>query len=84
VTRAFVDRCLELHMNDALDANLAAIAKLHATEALGKVLDECLQLHGGYGFMEEYPIARAWAGHRVSRIAGGSSEIMKEIIARAM
>ncbi|MGE0483870.1 MAG: acyl-CoA dehydrogenase family protein [Gammaproteobacteria bacterium] len=84
VTRSFVDRCLELHMQGGLDANDAAIAKLHATETLMQVLDDCLQLHGGYGYMWEYPIARAWAGHRVSRIAGGSSEIMKEIIARTL
>jgi acyl-CoA dehydrogenase len=84
VTRSFVDQCLALHMQGDLDANDAAIAKLHATETLMQVLDDCLQLHGGYGYMWEYPIARAWAGHRVSRIAGGSSEIMKEIIARTL
>ncbi|MBX9608248.1 MAG: acyl-CoA dehydrogenase family protein [Gammaproteobacteria bacterium] len=84
VTRCFVDRCLALHMQGELDANDAAMAKLQATEALNRVLDECLQLHGGYGYMWEYPIARAWAGHRVSRIAGGSSEIMKEIISRTL
>lgn len=84
VARTFVDRCLEMHMQGLLDANDAAMAKLHVTETLGKVLDECLQLHGGYGYMWEYPIARAWAGHRVSRIAGGSSEIMKEIISRTL
>jgi acyl-CoA dehydrogenase len=84
VARTFVDRCLEMHMQGQLDANDAAMAKLHVTETLGKVLDECLQLHGGYGYMWEYPIARAWAGHRVSRIAGGSSEIMKEIISRTL
>lgn len=84
VARTFVDRCLEMHMLGQLDANDAAMAKLHVTETLGRVLDECLQLHGGYGYMWEYPIARAWAGHRVSRIAGGSSEIMKEIISRTL
>ncbi len=84
VARTFVDRCMELHMAGMLDANDAAMAKLHVTETLGRVLDECLQLHGGYGYMWEYPIARAWAGHRVSRIAGGSSEIMKEIISRTL
>ncbi len=84
VARTFVDRCLEMHMQGQLDANDAAMAKLHVTETLGKVLDECLQLHGGYGYMWEFPIARAWAGHRVSRIAGGSSEIMKEIISRTL
>ena len=84
VARTFVDRCIEMHMAGMLDANDAAMAKLHVTETLGRVLDECLQLHGGYGYMWEYPIARAWAGHRVSRIAGGSSEIMKEIISRTL
>ena len=84
VARTFVDRCMEMHMQGMLDANDAAMAKLHVTESLGRVLDECLQLHGGYGYMWEYPIARAWAGHRVSRIAGGSSEIMKEIISRTL
>ena len=84
VARTFVDRCMEMHIAGALDANDAAMAKLHVTETLGRVLDECLQLHGGYGYMWDYPIARAWAGHRVSRIAGGSSEIMKEIISRTL
>ena len=84
VARTFVDRCMAMHMDGMLDANDAAMAKLHVTETLSRVLDECLQLHGGYGYMWEYPIARAWAGHRVSRIAGGSSEIMKEIIARTL
>jgi acyl-CoA dehydrogenase len=84
VARTFVDRCMDMHMQGQLDANDAAMAKLHVTETLGRVLDECLQLHGGYGYMWEYPIARAWAGHRVSRIAGGSSEIMKEIISRTL
>jgi acyl-CoA dehydrogenase len=84
VARTFVDRCMAMHMAGQLDANDAAMAKLHVTETLSRVLDECLQLHGGYGYMWEYPIARAWAGHRVSRIAGGSSEIMKEIIARTL
>ena len=82
VTRAFVDQCLALHVKGDLSPEAAAAAKLHATEILNKVLDECLQLHGGYGYMWEYPIARAWADARMSRIAGGSSEIMKEIISR--
>lgn len=84
VLRVFIDHCLELHMEGRLSAELAAIAKLQTTEGLNRGLDECLQLHGGYGFMWEYPIARAWAGHRVTRITGGSSEIMKEIIARSL
>jgi len=84
VVRTFVDRCLELHMAGALDANDAAMAKLFSTETVGRVLDECLQLHGGYGYMWDFPIARAWAGQRITRIAGGSSEIMKEIISRTL
>lgn len=82
--RTLVDRMLELHMAGELTADDAAIAKLESTETMCAVLDDCLQLFGGYGYMWEYPIARAWAGQRVSRIAGGSSEIMKEIIARTL
>ena len=82
VTRVFVDRCLEQHMKGDLNAVDAAMCKMHATETLAWVLDECLQLHGGYGYMWEYPIARAWADARMTRIAGGSTEIMKEIIGR--
>jgi acyl-CoA dehydrogenase len=81
-TRAFIDQCLALHLKGELSAEMAAAAKLHSTEVLNKVVDECLQLHGGYGYMWEFPIARAWADARMSRIAGGSSEIMKEIISR--
>jgi len=81
-TRAFIDQCLALHVKGELSAEMAAAAKLHSTEVLNKVVDECLQLHGGYGYMWEFPIARAWADARMSRIAGGSSEIMKEIISR--
>ena len=84
VVRIFVDRCLELHMRQKLSADDAAMAKLHSTETMCSVLDDCLQLFGGYGYMWEFPIARAWAGQRVSRIAGGSSEVMKEIISRTL
>ena len=84
VTRAFTDQCIQLHLEDKLTAEDAAAAKLQTTEALNKGVDECLQLHGGYGYSWEYPIARAWADARMSRIAGGSSEIMKEIISRNM
>ena len=84
VVRNFIDHCLELHMMEALDANDAAMAKLFATETMCEVLDDCLQLFGGYGYMWEYPIARLWAGQRITRIAGGSSEVMKEIIARTL
>jgi acyl-CoA dehydrogenase len=82
VLRAFVDHCIEAHMERGLDAAEGAMAKLHSTEVLCRVLDQCLQLHGGYGYMWEFPIARAWADNRMSRIAGGTSEIMKEIIGR--
>ncbi len=83
-TRAFVDQCLTAHIKGGLDTATASAAKLFSTEQLAWVLDECLQLHGGYGYMREYPIGRAWADARMSRIAGGSSEIMKEIISRAL
>jgi acyl-CoA dehydrogenase len=84
VTRTFIDRCLELHLEGDLTPEDAAIAKLHTTELLCQVLDDCLQLHGGYGYMWEFPVARAWADARVGRIAGGSSEIMREIIGRSL
>lgn len=82
--RTFVDRCIELHMDAGLTADDAAIAKLQSTEMMCEILDECLQLHGGMGFMWETPIARAWADNRMARIAGGTSEIMKEIIGRTL
>ncbi len=82
--RVFVDRCMQQLLAGELDAVDAAIAKLRTTEFMGRALDECLQLFGGYGYMKEYPIARAWADHRYARIAGGSSEIMKEIIGRQL
>ena len=78
VTRAFIDQCIALHIRAELSPEHAAAAKLHSTETLNKVVDECLQLHGGYGYMWEFPIARAWADARMSRIAGGSSEIPSE------
>jgi len=84
VTQAFIDRCIELHMDGKLTSEDAAVAKLHTTEELNRVVDDCLQLHGGFGYMAEVPIAKAWADARMSRIAGGSSEIMKEIISRSL
>ena len=84
MARVFVDQCMTLLLDGQLDAPTAAMAKLTCTEIAGKVIDECLQLHGGYGFMWEYPIARAYADTRVSRIYGGTNEIMKEVIARSM
>ena len=82
--RVFVDRCITLHMDGQLDAVDAAMAKLQSTEIMCETLDTCLQLHGGYGYMWEFPIARAWADGRMARIAGGSDEIMKEIIGRSL
>jgi len=84
VGRAFVDVCVQRMIEGSVDAETAAIAKLWATETLGRVADECLQLFGGYGYMMEYPITRLYADARVQRIYGGSSEIMKEIIARSL
>jgi acyl-CoA dehydrogenase len=84
VTRSFVDACIVQHLSGGLDAIDAAMAKLYSTETMCEVLDDCVQLHGGYGYMWEFPIARAWADNRMSRIAGGSSEIMKEIIGRTL
>ncbi|WP_395609161.1 acyl-CoA dehydrogenase family protein [Pseudomonas sp. B22129] len=84
IGRVFVDKCMALHLEGKLDVPTAAMAKYWATDLQCKVLDECVQLHGGYGFMWEYPIARAWADARVQRIYAGTNEIMKEIIARAL
>jgi len=84
IGRVFVDKCLALHLEGKLDVPTAAMAKYWATDLQCKVLDECVQLHGGYGFMWEYPIARAWADARLQRIYAGTNEIMKEIIARAL
>ncbi|HSV37724.1 MAG TPA: acyl-CoA dehydrogenase family protein [Nocardioidaceae bacterium] len=84
VTRSFIDECLELHVKGELDIPTAAMAKYWSSERAMKVADICVQLHGGYGYMEEYPIARAWADLRVSQIYAGTTEIMKEIIARSL
>ncbi|WP_203046431.1 acyl-CoA dehydrogenase family protein [Pimelobacter simplex] len=84
VARSFVDECIGLHLEGQLDIPTVAMAKLWCSERAQKVADTCLQLHGGYGYMNEYPIARAWADLRVSQIYAGTSEIMKEIIARSL
>jgi acyl-CoA dehydrogenase len=84
IARVFVDRCIELQLQGKLDAATASMAKYWCTELSSKVLDLCVQLHGGYGYMWEYPIARAWADARVSRIYGGANEIMKEVISRQL
>jgi acyl-CoA dehydrogenase len=84
VAQVFVDRCTELLLANALDTATASMAKYWTTELQCKVVDECVQLHGGYGYMWEYPIARAYADVRVQRIYGGTTEIMKEVISRSM
>jgi len=84
VAQVFVDRCIELHIAGRLDLVMAATAKLTATEMQGSLIDDCLQLHGGYGYMWEYPVARAWADARAQRIYGGTNEIMTELIARTL
>jgi alkylation response protein AidB-like acyl-CoA dehydrogenase len=84
IAQIYIDRCV-LALNDGtLTAEDAAAAKWWTTEMAGRVIDECVQLHGGYGYMMEYPIARLWADHRVTRIYGGTNEIMKEIVGRSM
>jgi acyl-CoA dehydrogenase len=82
--RLFVDHCIVAHARGRLDNKTAAMAKWWLTDVQCKVLDECVQLFGGYGYMEEYPIARMYADARVQKIYGGANEIMKEIIARAL
>jgi acyl-CoA dehydrogenase len=84
VGRAFIDRCVEQLLAGTLDAATASMAKLWASEAEGRVIDELLQLHGGYGYMNEFLIARLYADARIARIYGGTNEIMKEVIARAL
>jgi alkylation response protein AidB-like acyl-CoA dehydrogenase len=84
VAQAFVDRCVLAHNAGELTAEEAAMAKWWCTELQGRVADAGVQLHGGYGYMSEYPIARAWADARITRIYGGTTEIMKEIIGRSL
>src|SRR5690625_7818844 len=81
-TRRFINQFKVAHTRSKLDIATAAAAKLWATEVQGDVVDAGLQLHGGYGYMWEYPIARAFADARIQRIYGGTSEIMKELISR--
>ena len=84
VNRAFVEKCARLYSEKALDPVTAAMVKFTTTEMQGRVTDACLQLFGGYGYMAEYPISRYWADARIQRIYGGTSEIMKEVIARSI
>jgi acyl-CoA dehydrogenase len=84
VHRSFVEECKQLFMRDELDVPTVSMAKLACTEMQGRVADTCLQLHGGYGFMREYGVSRAYVDARVQRIYGGTSEIMKELISRSV
>jgi acyl-CoA dehydrogenase len=84
VGRAYVDTCIAAHCDGQLTAVEAASAKLWATELQWRVVDRCVQLHGGYGYMDEYEISRIWRDARVTRIYGGTSEIMKEIVGRSL
>ena len=84
VAQAFVDQCVKQHNEGKLSADDAAKAKLFTSELEGRVTDDCLQLHGGAGFMDEYAISRMYTAARVSRIYAGTSEIMREIIARSI
>ncbi|TAN13075.1 MAG: acyl-CoA dehydrogenase [Burkholderiaceae bacterium] len=84
VGRAFVDRCVEALVAGKLDTATASMVKLWTTEAQGRVVDECVQLMGGYGYMNEYLVGRMYADARIQRIYGGTSEIMKEVISRAL
>jgi len=82
--RAFVDQCVMAHVEGELTAVDAAKAKWWTAEIQNRILDRCVQLHGGYGFMDEYRVARFWADGRVSKIWGGTNEIMKDLIGRSM
>jgi len=84
IAQVFIDKCCELVNVGRLDTQTASMAKYWCTDLQCKVMDECVQLHGGYGYMWEYPITRAFADARVQRIYGGTNEIMKEVISRAM
>lgn len=84
IANSFIDDCISKLQREELDVPTAAMAKWWTSDTLCKVVDECLQLHGGYGYMREFPIARMYTDVRVSRIYGGANEVMKEIIARSL
>lgn len=84
VHKAFLNQCIDRYTEGKLDVPTAAMAKLACTELQGRVADACLQMHGGYGYMCEYPASRAFVDARIQRIYGGASEIMKEVIARSL
>lgn len=84
IARVFLDHCIWLHLEGKLDVQTVAMAKWWTTERAMTVIDNCLQLHGGYGYMTDYPISRLWVDQRVQKIYAGTNEIMKEIIARSL
>jgi acyl-CoA dehydrogenase len=84
IARVFIDHCIERHLANRLDTATASMAKYWLTDLQCKIIDRCLQLHGGYGYMNEYPIARMFRDARVERIYGGTNEIMKVLIARTL
>jgi acyl-CoA dehydrogenase len=84
IARVFVDDCIARHLKGELDVATAAMAKYWTTDLQCEVVDQCLQFHGGYGYMWEYPIARLYADSRVQKIYGGTNEIMKELIGRTL
>jgi acyl-CoA dehydrogenase len=84
VAKVFADHCTELLLKEALDASTASMSKYWISDLQCKIIDECLQLHGGFGYMDEYPIAQMYADARVQRIYGGANEVMKMLIARTM
>ena len=84
IARVYVDRCMELVVKNSLSPEAACAAKYWVSDLLSKVVDRCVQLHGGYGYMLEYPIARAYIDTRANRIYGGTNEIMKELISRSI
>ena len=84
IGKVFVDYCINEHLNGNLTTEMASMAKYWLTDLQSKIIDRCLQLHGGYGFMNEYPIARMYRDNRVERIYGGTNEIMKVLLSRGL
>lgn len=82
--RAFLDKCIAEHVEGHLDVTTGAMIKWWATQMQGEVMDECLQLFGGYGYMAEYPISHMWTDARLQKIYGGTNEIMKDLVARSL
>ena len=82
--RALIDLCVVAHEEGELTPADGAVAKLYCSEVQGRVVDRCLQLHGGYGYVLDYPIARLYADARVSRIYGGTSEVLKSVIGKSL